>query len=307
MKINILTARFGGPFQWGKDLTLILKNKDIAAQHFHTLSSLAKCTLYQDADIVHTTVPFPFKLWQKPTILTIHGDYTVERNAWQRYYPKTIAQAEAITVPSEYLKQRLGLEKAIVVPNALFPDRFKPVRHGARDELSLVSIMNFHFPDKVQGLLKIIEILSKLKNHRFKYTIIGGGSYLDRIKQQVAETKVAAKFTGFLPDSMPHLATSDIFLYYSHHDNFPIVLLEAMASGLPIITNDVGAVNEIIEDQSDGYITTNDDAYLECLLNLANDVDLRTRLGQNARRSVETKFNWTKIVSRYVEIYERMI
>jgi len=215
--------------------------------------------LFPGAEIVHTTVPFPFKLWQRPMVLTIKGDYTIEQNIWQRFYPKTIAQAHAITVPSHYLKQRLGLEDAQVIPNALFPERFTTVQHGAKEQLNLVSVMSFYFQDKVEGLPKIANIVSKIQNHHSKYTVIGGGAYLSAVKNQVADTKVDVNFTGFLADVRPHLTNSDIFLYYSHHDNFPNVILEAMASGLPVITNNVGAVSEIIDNGENGYIAENNE------------------------------------------------
>jgi len=296
--------RFGGPFKWGQDLVSLLNKDGIQAKHVHTLFNLSKSCLYQDADIVHTTVPFPFKLWKKPIVFTIHGDYIVEQNMWQRFYPKTIARADAVTVPSHYLKQRLELENARVIPNALFPDRFTVAKHDDKDQLNLVSVMSFYFLDKVAGIPKIIDMLSKINSHHFKYTVIGGGQYLDTVKNQVSNTKVDITFTGFLPDPKPSLAASDIFLYYSYHDNFPIVILEAMASGLPVVTNNVGAVSEIINNGENGYIAENDEAYLEYLLNLMDSSELRQTIGIKARQTVEQKFNWEEVIGSYIEIYE---
>jgi glycosyltransferase involved in cell wall biosynthesis len=307
MRINILTSRFGGPFQWGKDLTYVLNDRRIEAKHIHTLFSLFKTPFYQNADIVHTTVPFPFKLWHKPVVLTILGDYTVEQNLWQRFYPKMIAQANAITVPSQHLKQKLGLNEAVVIPNAVLPERFKPAQHKARDELNLVTVMSFYFPDKVKGLLNIMEVLNKIQNHCFKYTIIGGGRYLDTIKHQIAETKVDVNFTGFLENPKLALAASDIFLYYSYHDAFPIVILEAMSCGLPVITNNVGAVSEIIDNGEDGYIAESDASYLEYLLNLVGDYELRQKIGQKARAKVEEKFSWHRVTGQCIQLYNKLL
>jgi glycosyltransferase involved in cell wall biosynthesis len=308
MKVSLLTpVREGGPYNWGRDLVSMLNKNDIKANQIHTLFSLSKSCLYQDADIVHTTVPIPFKLWKRPTVSTVKGDYTIERNMWQRFMPKTITQADVITTPSQYLKQKLGLEKAIVIPNALFPRKFRLAQHEARNELNLVTVMNFYFLDKVKGLLNIIGILNKVQKPMIRYTIIGGGRYLDTIKHQIGEIKLDVKFTGFLPDPKSALAASDIFLYYSYHDNFPNVILEAMACGLPVVTNNVGAVNETIENEKDGYIATTDDAYLEYLINLLSNVELRKRIGENARKTVEAKFDWAKIVDRYIEIYKKLL
>jgi len=306
--INILTPpRLGGPFYWAKNLAHSLNKRGIKAKHVYKLWELYLSPVFPNADIIHTTVPFPFKLWQRPLVLTIKGEYTIEQNIWQRFYPKTIAQAHAITVPSHYLKQRLGLENAQVIPNALFPERFTTVQHGAKDQLNLISVMSFYFSDKVEGVPKIIEMIGKIKNHRFKYTVIGGGRYLSAVKNQVTNTKVNVNFTGFLPDPKSYLAASDIFLYYSFHDNFPNVILEAMASGLPVITNNVGAVSEIIDNGNNGFIAESDEIYLEYLLNLVDNPDLRQNMGLRARRTVEEKFDWSKVISSYIEIYKGLI
>jgi len=307
MTITILTPpRLGGPFYWARDLANSLNERGIKSEHVYQMRKLLLSPLYQNADIVHTTVPFPFKLWRKPIVLTIKGDYTIELNIWQRFYPKTIAEAKVITVPSQYLKQKLGLGKAVVIPNALFPERFKPVQHEARDGLNLVSVMNFYFLDKARGLLSIIGTLDKVQSCRFNYTIIGGGQYLETIKHQIGGVRANIRFVGFLPDPRLALATSDIFLYYSLHDNFPNAILEAMACGLPVITNSVGAVAEIIDSGDNGYIAETDEHYLECLLNLMDNPDLRQKIGSKARQTVEEKFNWERVISSYIEIYETM-
>jgi len=308
MRVSILTPpRLGGPFYWARDLAESLNERGIKSEHVHQIRRLLLSPLYHNFDIVHTTVPFPFKLWQKPVILTILGDYTDEPNIWQRFVPKTIAQANAITVPSQLLRQKLGLNEAVVIPNAVFPERFKPAQHGARDELKLVTIMNFYFPNKVKGLLNIIEVLNKIQSYRFTYTIIGGGQYLDTIKYQSGGTKVDVTFTGFLQDPKPVLATSDIFLYYSYHDAFPIVILEAMACGLPMVTNNVGAVSEIIDNAENGYIAEGDEDYLKHLLNLLGDYELRRRIGQNARAKVEEKFSWHTVTPEYIKLYNKLL
>jgi len=102
VQVNLLTPiRKGGPYNWGRDLTYMLNKNGIVAKHIHTLPMLLGSCLYQPADVVHTTVPTPIKVWRRPIVLTMHGDYTIEQNVWQRFYPRTIAQASTITTRSE--------------------------------------------------------------------------------------------------------------------------------------------------------------------------------------------------------------
>lgn len=310
MRVNVLTARFGGPFQWGKDLAYMLNNSRIEAKHIHTLFSLSKSCLYQNVDIVHTTVPIPFRLWKKPIVFAIHGDYTIEPNIWQRFIPKTITRADAIIIPSQYLKQKLGLNDAIVIPNAIFPERFKQVRHSEKETINLVTITGFHFKDKARGILDILEILSvakKIANKRIKYVVVGGGPYLGRIMAQAKSYGIDVEFTGMLQNPKTILENSDIFLYYSYHDASPIAILEAMACGLPVITNNVGAVSEIIDNAENGYIAEGDESYLTYLLSLLGDYKLRQEIGQNARAKVEEKFSWHNVSREYIQIYNKLL
>jgi glycosyltransferase involved in cell wall biosynthesis len=308
MKVNLLTSiRKGGPYRWGEDLTYMLNKNHIAAKHVHNLPMLLGSCFYQDGDIVHTAVPIPFKLWKTPIVFTIHADYTIEQNVWQRFCPKTIVQASTITTPSQYLKQKLGLQRVTVIPNAIFSDRFKPVQHREKEVLNLVTVTNFHFLDKAKGLANVCKILERIQNKSIKYTVVGGGTYLKQVKEEIPKHRISVEFTGFLNHPEHTLAQSDIFFYYSYQDNFPIVILEAMACGLPVITNDVGAVTEIIENEKDGYIATSDETYLEYLLNLIRNPNLRAKIGREGRKAVETKFNWEKIVNKYIEIYKELL
>ena len=123
MKVDILTPiRFGGPQKWGDDLVKKLKTKGIEAKNIHNFWGIIKRFFWTDADIVHTTLPLFFTFHNKPVILTIHGDYTREKNIGSYLYGLAIKKAKKITVPSEFLKKELKLKNAIVIPNGIFPE-----------------------------------------------------------------------------------------------------------------------------------------------------------------------------------------
>ncbi|MBI4365187.1 MAG: glycosyltransferase, partial [Deltaproteobacteria bacterium] len=178
MKINILSPyRRGGPYQWSEDLAGALNKNGIRARHVHTLPELLASPFFQDCDIVHATVPIPFSLWKKPIVLTMHGDYRRERNVWSRFYPLAIKQADLITVPSEFLKRELGLEKAVVIPNAVAADRFAEGKQFHQRHPKFVTVTNFNFEGKAKGVEILIEILEQFRrknNTDCSFTIVGG-------------------------------------------------------------------------------------------------------------------------------------
>jgi len=311
MKINILTpVRAGGPYNWGRDLVNQLSKRGFEAKHVHGLLELLTSPLYQKADIVHTSVPLAFRLWKKPVVLTIKGEYSIEKTIWQPLYPAAIRKANIVTTPSYFLKERLNLKDAIVIPNTIFPEQFRVVKHTDKDVVNLVTVTKFHFKDKARGVLDILEILSSLPREVHKhinYSVVGGGPYLGQVIREAKRCEVNVKFYGILQDSRQVLQGSNIFIYYSHHDNFPNVILEAMACGLPVITNDVGAVSEIIENEKDGFIATNHDSYGEYLFDLINNLNLRAKVGQKARKAVESKFSWENVIDQYIDIYRKLV
>ena len=310
MKINILTSvHKGGPYNWGRDLAYLLNKKGFIANHVHKLKEVLISPFYQDADIIHATLPLTYKLWRKSVVLTVKGDYSIEKRKWRLFYPIAIKKADVITTPSYFLKERLNLDDAVVIPNAIFPNQFKVVKHSEKDVINLVTVTKFAFKDKSEGVLNMIKILEKVQkstNKNINYTIIGGGPYLEQIKEKTRGYNMKVKFTGFLDNPKEVLEASDIFVYYSIHDNFPNAILEAMASGLPVVTNNVGAVHEIIKSGKDGKVAECDEDYQKYLLNLVDDYKLRVKMGQNTRKTVEEKFDWNIIVNDYICIYEKL-
>jgi glycosyltransferase involved in cell wall biosynthesis len=262
--------------------------------------------LYQDADLVHTSVPVTLRLWRKPLILTVHGEYPIERNIWRHFYPASIRMADAITTPSLFLKDRLGLDDALVIPNAIFPEKFKAVEHGDRAVANVVTVTKFAFRDKAESLIRLMGIMDNVRKSSdvpIDYTVIGGGKYLDGVRGRVGGNGLKVRFTGFVDSPKDYFPGRDIFAYYSVHDNFPIAILEAMASRLPVVTNEVGAVGEMIENGRDGFIAHDDDEFKEYLLRLIEDTALRAWMGANARRKVMERFNWHRVVGTYTKLY----
>ncbi len=311
IKIVILTAiNTGGPFTWGRNLTSQLNDNGIVAKHIHTFPQLVKNSVWPDADIVHCTIPITYRLWKKPVVLTVKGDYRREKNIWRFMASKAIQKADVITTPSYFLKEQLKLQSAIVIPNTIDPSKFNTVSHVEKNVINIVTVMPFYFEEKSKGILQIFENLATIQsatNKQINYTVVGGGRYFAFVVEEARKYKIHINFIGISSNPRQYLESSDIFLYYSFFDNFPNVILEAMASGLPVITNDIGAVSEIIDNEKNGFITNNNQSYKEYLLNMIEFPEKRIFIGHNARITTESKFNQQKVVERYISIYREIV
>lgn len=305
VSINLYTSRSGGPLTWGRQLEYKINRQDgFKVRHIHDFSKLLLAPLFQRADIVHSTIPITTRLWSKPYILTIKGDFRIEKHIWRSFYRNAITIADTITVPSIFLKERLGLKNAVVIPNAINPSIYQTRKGAIRDFYNWLTVTNFDFYDKAQGVLKILTYLDRISSYLrgVHYTVVGGGKYLSRIRSQARLFSTPVEFIGYAnPKSF--YDKSGLFLYYSSHDNMPNVILEAMASGLCVVTNDVGAVREMIISRQDGFISSSDDEYMSFLEDINRNISIASLIGSVARKTVELKFNWDIVAEEYINLY----
>ena len=70
IKVDLFTARAGGPYQWGRDLLTELPRWGIEATHIASYNGYVASLMRTDADLIHTTVPIPFKLWYNLPVLS---------------------------------------------------------------------------------------------------------------------------------------------------------------------------------------------------------------------------------------------
>jgi glycosyltransferase involved in cell wall biosynthesis len=95
-------------------------------------------------------------------------------------------------------------------------------------------------------------------------------------------------------------ASADFFVFPSTTDTFGNVILEAQASGIPVIVSDIGGPRDLVEQGVEGYITKGQDAaeLAEAIRKLAGDAESRKRMGEAGRVRVETR-DWAEAFSRF--------
>ena len=307
-KIEIVTSRSGGPLAWGRDLAQILLTRDdYQAHHSHSIMEIAALAV-KKYHILHSTLPLNNFLKRGKNILTVHGNYKKENNFWSQYYDGAIKAASFVTVPSEYLKNELNINNAAVIPNAVFVDNFNQIFPQKNEKIKLLTATNFHFPEKAKGIDDLINIIGDIKFcENIEFNILGEGKYLDEIKQKNRKKReLDINFLGF-QNTRDYLKESDIFVYCSYLDNMPFAILEAMACGMPVVSNDVGAVKEIINNGVDGIIANDRFDFGQKLTNLINDFDSRVTIGQRARETIKSSYDWKVVIEKYKTIYEHLL
>jgi sugar transferase (PEP-CTERM/EpsH1 system associated) len=136
---------------------------------------------------------------------------------------------------------------------------------------------------------------------------VGDGPLRDQLHKVARELNLEGKLTflGSRDDVPRILAALDVFVLPSLIEGFSYSILEAMASGLPVVATDVGGNAELIQDGVSGYLmpTKKPRLLADILLRLASDESLRTQLGQRARQRVEENFSLQGMVQTYQQMY----
>ena len=144
-----------------------------------------------------------------------------------------------------------------------------------------------------------------------RLAIIGDGQMAESLGRQIQE--LGLDTITWLPgerDDIPELLRAmDIFVLPSRNEGISNTILEAMASGLPVVATNVGGNPELIDANDSGtLIRPNDAAELaSAIRDYANDSSLRDRHGTAARKRVETMFSLDSMVRSYAELYDQLL
>jgi glycosyltransferase involved in cell wall biosynthesis len=139
-----------------------------------------------------------------------------------------------------------------------------------------------------------------------RLVIIGRGELEQDLQARIGELGLGerVKLVGFLPDASRYMAAFDVFVLPSHNEPFGLVLLEAMANGLPVIANDTGAVPEILPYEQGLTDATDTGAFAGRLLEFrAMPATRRQELGALGRAHVQRQFSLEQYRDRYRRLW----
>lgn len=202
-------------------------------------------------------------------------------------------------------------QRTITIPNGVDVDAFAP---GSRREevAALREALTIEERRKVaifvgsewqrKGLDAVIRALALAEG--WLLLVVGGGDR-DRYEALAKQVGVAdaVRWIGVSRDVAPLYQLADVFVFPTSYEAFPLVALEAAASGLPILATPVNGVRELVTDGVDGFLIAADPADIAGRLRmLADDPALLERLG-SAARSAALDYSWEKMVERHHQLY----
>ncbi len=231
-----------------------------------------------------------------------------------RYYPMILSKigskgmdyiiCQSKDMYQEALNNPILKKRNLVVINNPITKSFnvkkKSIKHESNKVYKFITVGSL---ERRKGHLRIIEVLSKLDNMDFEYTIIGNGSQKETIFTKISELNLKSKVTHipFTNNVAEFLSKSDFFLQGSYVEGFPNALIEACSTGTPAIVYDApGGINEIIKNGINGYIATDDEDFKNKIgLAVSKEWD-----AENVHKSVYERYNSNVIINKYEELID---
>ncbi|MEK9171842.1 MAG: glycosyltransferase [Patescibacteria group bacterium] len=246
-------------------------------------------------------------------IFTSHGwAFNEPRPGWQKILIKfftwlTILCAHKTICVSGKTKRDIERwpfikDKLVVIYNGI--SRFNLAQREDRS-FTVGTIAELH---RIKGLDVLLMAWSKfIKNHQAKLVIIGEGEERKNLENMANNLGISdfVTFKGSVDNARSLLSNFDIFCLPSRSEALPYTLLEAGLAVLPVIATTVGGIPEIIESGINGVLVPSEDAeaLFSTLILLAEDENLRKRLGTALKHSVEENFSFENMVSKTLALY----
>lgn len=262
-----------------------------------------------------------------PHVSTIHGSdlSIIGKNSVLKNLCRFIVKnSDVVTVNSSYTKQQLenvapdSIQKIQVIPMGVNPQQFynnsndqmKKKYQNNRIILSVGRLID------LKGTVYLVESLPYILKHypNTILIIIGSGPEEERLQERVESLslKEHVTFLGTLnhEDLIAYFHSADVFVLPSINKNgkteaLGVVLLEAMASGCPVIGSKVGGIPDIIIDGETGFLVPEQrpDILAEKIIQIFSDTTLQEKFRRNGLVRIEELFSWDIISKKFLEVY----
>ncbi len=228
-------------------------------------------------------------------------------------YLRRLHQTIAVSAPArDFVCQYFHEVDPVIVPNGVDIETFRPghtpIRHLRDDMVNVIFVGRL---EKRKGLRDLVLGFRELQARvpKTRLIIVGDGPLRSQVEGLVAKHRIAnVVLAGYVPRSVlpRYYATADIACFpATGGESFGVVLLEAMASGLPVVASEVPGYLTVVEPGRDS-LTVRPRSPIELgatLTVLARDPDLRRRLADNALAKAK-KYAWREIAARVIEVYQ---
>lgn len=265
------------------------------------------------------------KAFRVKIVYHLHGKGIAQRNSvLEKFLYKISFKNSQVIIMAESLfydiERYVSKNNIYILPNGievcLREDEFERlcIERRARKTVNLLFLSHLI---KTKGIYVVLQAAKILDNENLEFKLYLMGSYGDvsevELRGKIEEYKLEerVKYLGFKEgrEKYEQLKQADIFVYPTLRDAFPLVLLEAMQFGLSVVSTKEGAIPDIVDDGACGFLVPKQDAVAvaEKLKLLINNLDLRVKMGEAARRKSLSEYTFDKFEDKLAGIFNQII
>lgn len=262
--------------------------------------------------------------------LNANEKFLVSFNWFLRIFEEGMLQrARKIIAVSHFTKweltnyYKIPENKIRVIHNGVDINKFKPAEDKRKvkaelgfnpDDIAIVSVGRLYAR---KGLFTLIEsmpaVIKRFPKAKF---IISGKGQSDEMHKLIAhaeklDVKNSIIFTGYFPDKkLPKLyQAADVFAFSTFYEHHPFAVLEALSTGLPVVTTKVGGISETIIDGKNGFMCQpfNAQQFSDRIIYLLEHPKEAAEMGRLARKTVEEQLDWRIVVKDAMAVYEEAL
>jgi len=302
--------RFAGAISFWIKVFLILRKVNPDMVHAQSIG------ICMPAFIAKKLLRKPYVVWGRGSDVYLPGKFI---KSISKLVLKNANTAIALTEDMKREMQKLCDRDILVIPNGIDLEKFKNLsrkdlrkRLKIKDNEKIITFVGTLRPVKgVKYLIKAMELIIK-KNENVKLMLVGDGEEREELESLVEELdlKECVKFIGRVQnEEIPqYMAASDVFVLPSLSEGFPVVTLEAMASGLAIIATSVGGLPEIVEDGENGFLVEpkNPKEIAKKVLLILGSDELRENISKKNKEKVK-EYGWECVIEQVECIYKECL
>lgn len=292
-----------------------LSNTPIHPRWYFTIRKIASD---EKPDVINAHAPVPFMpdiasfaAGSTPFVLTYHTGPMMRKGEWfadaciamyEKYFlPLLAGKAKIIICASDYAKTTVFARhaaKTVTITPGVDAYIFRPAKYICKNRLLFVG--SLHKAEKYKGLETLLLSIIRLKKKRpdIVLTVIGTGDYRDEYKRLCSELKIEKHviFAGRREGKALVAAYQQtaVFVHPSRFDSFPLVLLEAMACKIPVVSTRVGGIPEIVTHGKGGLLVKpeNPETLARAIEKMLSDPILAQHMRVAGRQNVLKQCNW---------------
>ena len=263
----------------------------------------------------------------KPVASGPYGDVARLRGIWMgRWVTRTLRRANAVVslnseLTAELVAVGIDFARIHVIGNGVNCRKFSPPtveeRRRARARLGIppdgALVVFAGRLAEAKGIDFLLDAWRSIEQNvgTEQWTLVVAGSGLpgNNYRERGERALRRAMFVGKVPDVRPLLHAADVLVVPSLSEGLSNIVLEAMATGVPVVGTAIGGLREQVEDRITGLLVAprDPDALVEALTTLLREPDLRVKMGKAARMRVQQRYGLDLIVDAYEDLYGRLV